>query len=322
MKTPVFNQERSDELQAQLEHMANMDAVGARSAKTSSWPRRVRRNTAWGLTATMIVALTATAAIQQSASSAQATEILHGLSSIAKNYSDVVPDKNEFLKVETHGFWLACTAADDGSEHCVPDEERVINFYKPGNAKAQWAFEYIAHGSPNDVQRAVDGAFESGDFSWLNTMLKQATSGQTLYDYVDSTYSGGSLSRDENNFVRLTDALRTGLVPAAQRGAFYDALSKVPGVTATKDVTTKDGRVGVSIGRTEPLRMGMREELIVDPGTGQIIGSRDISTAAILGFGKNEVTGQSYIKYSKVDSAPESTRTSTHPDQEEGEINP
>ncbi len=119
----------------------------------------------------------------------------------------------------------------------------------------------------------------------------------------------GSASRAEDNFVRLTDALKTGFVPAKQRATFFCALTRVSGVSVTEQVTTADGRVGVAIGRTEALRLGERSEIIIDPKTGQVICSRTIATAAVLGYGKNEVTGQSVFEYAVAADAPPATAT-------------
>jgi RNA polymerase sigma-70 factor (ECF subfamily) len=127
--------------------------------------------------------------------------------------------------------------------------------------------------------------------------------GQALYDHFNSSYQGGSASRDENNFVRITDILRMGLIPADLRAGLYKALALIPGVTASEQANF-DGKLGMAIGRTEPLRAGQRAEMIIDPGTGLVIGERTIMTYAAFGFGSNEVVGHTAIDYRIVDSAP------------------
>lgn len=78
----------------------------------------------------------------------------------------------------------------------------------------------------------------------------------------------------------------------------------IPGVTASEQANF-DGKVGVAIGRTEPLRAGQRAELIIDPANGLVIGERTIMTYAAFGFESNEVTGHTAIDYRIVDSAPQ-----------------
>lgn len=67
-------------------------------------------------------------------------------------------------------------------------------------------------------------------------------------------------------------ALRTTLVPAELRAAFYRALVALPGVSIDEDVANVDGHASVAIvhdaGRT-------RTELMVDPVDGQFAGERD-----------------------------------------------
>jgi RNA polymerase sigma-70 factor (ECF subfamily) len=93
------------------------------------------------------------------------------------------------------------------------------------------------------------------------------------------------MSREEDDFSRIIDILRSGLVPAPQRAALLEALSRIPGVTATDNVKNLDGVAGVAIGRTEPLRSGERQEIIIDPSTGLVIGERTMSGTTLFGWG-------------------------------------
>jgi hypothetical protein len=73
-------------------------------------------------------------------------------------------------------------------------------------------------------------------------------------------------------FAAAVTALRTTLVPAELRAAFFRALSALPGVTFTEDAQNVDGRACVALvhdaGRT-------RTELLLDPTDGQFAGERD-----------------------------------------------
>ena len=76
--------------------------------------------------------------------------------------------------------------------------------------------------------------------------------------------------------VFIADLLRTGLVPADLRAALYKAAAMIPGVTIMEGQANLDGRTGVAIGRTEGTLM--RQEIIIDPKTGQVIGERQVLT--------------------------------------------
>lgn len=72
------------------------------------------------------------------------------------------------------------------------------------------------------------------------------------------------------------DVLSTGWVPHDLRAALYQALAGVPGIRITDRAVNLDGRVGVAFSAGDG-RTG--QEIVIDPGTGQFIGSRLVSTA-------------------------------------------
>jgi hypothetical protein len=63
--------------------------------------------------------------------------------------------------------------------------------------------------------------------------------------------------------------LRSGLVPGDLRAALYRALASVPGMRITDGLANLDGRTGVAFG-------GNGRDIIIDPATGQFIGTRTI----------------------------------------------
>jgi hypothetical protein len=101
-----------------------------------------------------------------------------------------------------------------------------------------------------------------------------------LYDRLrrDSTGHGGDLN--EEMFMYATDALSTGLVPADLRAALYRVLAKVPGLEITEKVATLDGLTGTAYGMSAH---GRRDDVIIDPATGDIIGERTIDQDGATG---------------------------------------
>lgn len=307
MKTPTFTPNRSEAIKAQLLELSRDESllVPAVDAQKRSWKRP-----AFALAATGAI-MAAASGLHMNALHAHATETLNDLSHVAINYQDPQPGAGEYLKVTVRGFWANCDGDDTKDPNCQPGAERIATTYRPADADAVWVHEAKDLGSPerDQVVHAPDGNFFGPDPYRIDEMLAHATSGEALYTYVNDTYAKGSASRAEDNFVRLTAALESGFIPAKQRAIFYSALTRVSGVSVTEDVTTADGRVGVAIGRTEPLRLAERSEIIIDPQTGQLISTRTIATMAVLGYGKNEVTGQSVVDYAVVTDAPPATTT-------------
>lgn len=124
--------------------------------------------------------------------------------------------------------------------------EQRIDVYIPGDPEAEWVLDREwgpAGGMPGHAQliRARNGEFYEGmpwTVPWTqNDLDALPRDGQELYNHFDSQYRGGSASRDEDNFVRITDLLRKGTIPADLRAGLYDALALIPGVTASEQIS-------------------------------------------------------------------------------------
>lgn len=251
--------------------------------------------------------------VSLNATSAYASDVLRTAATQTVQYADLVPGSGEYLRARTHARWQSCEITGDGSEQmtCEPNDQ-IIDVYMPANPAAEWVLSRdwgkmpgVQTGESVETTRAVDGRFYDPENSWVSVDYADIpTQGEAAYDWIDGQYSGGSASRDEDNFVRIADILRSGLVPAAPRAALLDALSRIPGVTATDDVANLDGVIGVAIGRNEPFRAGERQEIIIDPETGLVIGERTLAGATVFGWTLNEVISLTAIESTIVDSAP------------------
>jgi RNA polymerase sigma-70 factor (ECF subfamily) len=244
------------------------------------------------------------------AQSAHAAGVLRAVAEQSMTFVDPVPGPGQYLLVHTHANWLV-SGVDQAGNMTNRMNAQTIDVYRPGNPEEDWVLRRDwgdTHPVPMEIEtiRARDGHFYDGPWTLMtdDELGALPRDGQALYDLCDSQYQGGSASQDENNFVRITDILRMGLIPADLRAALYKALALIPGVTAGEQANF-DGKVGIAIGRTEPLRAGQRAEMIIDPATGLVIGERTIMTYAAFGFGSNEVVGHTAIDYRIVDSAPQ-----------------
>ncbi len=248
--------------------------------------------------------------ISITAQSAHAAGVLRAAADQSMTFVDPVPGPGQFLLVHTHANWLV-SGIDEAGNMTNSMNAQTIDVYRPGDPDQDWVLRRDwgdGHPVPMEIEviRAKDGYFYGGPWTLMSDDELDALprDGHALYDHFNSSYQGGSASRDENNFVRITDILRMGLIPADLRAGLYKALALIPGVNASEQANF-DGKVGVAIGRTEPLRAGQRAEMIIDPTTGLVIGERTIMTYAAFGFGSNEVVGHTAIDYRIVDSAPQ-----------------
>ncbi|GAA0947073.1 hypothetical protein [Pseudonocardia zijingensis] len=101
-------------------------------------------------------------------------------------------------------------------------------------------------------------------------------------------------------FAAAVTALRTALVPAELRSAFFRALTALPGVSFTDDARNVDGHECLALvhdaGRT-------RTELFLDPADGQFAGERDtLRTDSRAGLRAGTVISTTAVRTAVVDA--------------------
>lgn len=328
MSTRQFQTDRREALRKQLVELPTLagaeDPIRYRPAKAT--PRRLRNQDSRVqpggseaprhrvgrrillTAATAVVGALVVGQISVTAQSAHAAGVLRAAAKQTMTFVDPVAKPGQYLLVHTHANW-SVTGVDTSGKISTRMNAQTIDVYVPGNRDEEWVLDRDWGDAPapmdDAVIRAKDGHFYGGPWTPLSAEQLDALprDGQGLYDHFNAQYQGGSASRDEDNFVRITDLLRLGLVPADLRAGLYEAMALIPGVAASEQANF-DGKVGIAIGRTEPLRAGQRDEMIIDPDTGLVIGERSIMTYAAFGFGSNEVVGHTAIDYRIVDDAP------------------
>ena len=89
-------------------------------------------------------------------------------------------------------------------------------------------------------------------------------------------YTGdrGGSSKDEAAFTAAGDMLRETYMPPAQRAALFKAVGTIPGVDVIETAEDAAGRKGVGVGRAG--LDGVRQDLIFDPKTYELLGERGI----------------------------------------------
>ncbi len=121
--------------------------------------------------------------------------------------------------------------------------------------------------------------------------------------YAD-THGAGS-SADGEVLVAVADVLRSGLVPADLRSSLYRVLETVPGVEVTTQSVRVGSATGVGIGRLEDDN-GIRQEIVVDPTTGDVVAERQIAVRDVDGIPAGTVLGQTTVARTIVDEIPTS----------------
>jgi hypothetical protein len=123
-----------------------------------------------------------------------------------------------------------------------------------------------------------------------------------IYDFTN----GSGPSRDGEALVWIADTLRTGAVPPDIRSLLYDTAALIPDVTITEDAANLSGRVGMAIGRDEPSN-GFRQDIIIDPATGEFIGERQVLLRAATDMPAGTALSSTAVTTTVVDAAPAGT---------------
>lgn len=292
-------------------------------------PRRTGRRI--GFTALSVVGVTAALVITSviapigagGGATAEAAEFLASAAAATIETSDPVVEPGQYLRIATNATYMASTGEAGYNESWLAPSTGVL--YIPADRSEEWVWERhpvrptvffgdtreraLLHyqqtlGDPDldAVLRAKGGAFYDSpprDYG-MDEMPRDPSS---LRDHFYDHFVGGSASIDEDVWVRMTDLLRTGEVPADLRAALYKAIALIPGVQLIDDHAALDGRTGVALGRVEPTR-GTRPEIIIDPRTGLLIGERTVTLIQRGEIPPGTVIGSTSVRTTVVNSAP------------------
>jgi hypothetical protein len=152
--------------------------------------------------------------------------------------------------------------------------------------------------SPNDLP----GTWQTPNSSFLSA-LPRNTAALRQRLYLDT--AGAGRSADGEVFVAVADVLRSGLVPADLRAALYRVLATVPGVEITAPTATIGTSSGVAFGRYESTD-GTRQEIIINPSNGDLVGEREVAVNALDGIPARTVIGQTAVSRTLLDAVPTS----------------
>jgi hypothetical protein len=266
-----------------------------------------------GLVLTNVVGL---AGWRGGADAAAADTLAHAAAAAISN-SDPTVGPGQYLQVSTKavyaamGDWGTYLDHQDGQMYIpadhddewvwVRDPETVAKTFGP--ASERQAAEDTKTAGPPQVIRAAKGAFyNGGPMDWGFDALPRDP--QQLLNYIYRVTAGQDVSPDTAALRFIADTLRTGVVPAELRAVLYRAVAGIPGVSISDRDAALDGRTGVAFGRDEG--NGLRQEIIIDPTTGLMIGEREVALhdGVLPGVPAGESMGWTAVTTTVVNSAP------------------
>lgn len=154
--------------------------------------------------------------------------------------------------------------------------------------------------SPNDLP----GGWQTPNPAFLAELPRDV---DQLRDRLYADVQGHGRSPDGEVVVYVADVLRSGIVPADLRAALLRVIKTVPDVDVTSQAVTLQGRKGLGIARTEPLD-GTRQEIIVDPQSGLLIGERTVAVEGTSAVTAGTVITETSVQTEVVKDIPTATR--------------
>jgi hypothetical protein len=261
-----------------------------------------------------------------------AAEVLHSAALASIGNSDPVLAAGQYLRVATTAVY-GTTAGISNSKSTVFLNISNDSLYVPADRSDDWVWvrglikpyqtfgpeskraadEYWATiiskraADYKELVRAPKGAFYSSENPQSPGRLAALPRDpHALLNHIHEATLGQGSSPDGEALVWIADTLRSGVVPAELRAALYNAAAMIPGIEITEKQANLNGATGIAIGRLDKVN-GVRQDLIIDPNTGQLIGEREVLTRGYGpdGFPAGTVIAWTAITTTIVDRAPE-----------------
>jgi hypothetical protein len=153
-------------------------------------------------------------------------------------------------------------------------------------------------GGSDEMAMGGIGHYFIGDEKFTTQQLRDFDpTPQELFDRLRSRVGDRGQSRNGEVFVEIADALREAPQTPQLRATLYRALALVPGVELLGDVKDRLGRDAVGVAYTE--HTGMRQELLFDPQTAEVLNEREVVAHPVQGLRAAVGTAVEDIVYTK-----------------------
>jgi len=292
------------------------------SGTSSHPPRAARRRVriaglgalaAGALTVALVLSNVVGLAGWRGSADAAAAAVLTDAAHAVARTADPVVGAGQFLRVDTTSVGTAFGESVDRVEGDYQYRDHGT-LYIPADQSDEWTWvrypsSLEATFGPRSEAVVANGAFTSTSVEVLRAKNAQFYGSRNTFEpdgwprdpylllnriYLSTVGTGPS--PDGEALVFIADALRDGTVPADLRSAMLEAAAMIPGVTITDDEATLNGQLGVAIGRFED-GWGSRQEVIVDPVTGLLIGEREVLVTADPG---SEIPVGTVLRWSSI----------------------
>ncbi|MFI9811939.1 CU044_5270 family protein [Saccharothrix variisporea] len=281
--------------------------------------RPVRSKRRWVFGAAAVAVLVAAGLVVQTVSfgrgpapaTAEAAATLDRAAAQAIGAADEPVGPGQYRYVATHAWWMASSAGD--GRDFARLAENLLETWAPADEQGEWLLRRDVTGNqqwvvgteqeakaagveteggwPEGEWRAKCGGFfaEPGkecadEGSWQHPTAEwQAglpTDPDALFQRLRKDAPDNSRGEAEL-LVYAADALRSGLIRSDVRANIYKALAKVPGLQVTEKQANLGGRLGTALGIDDG---DTRQDIIIDPETGQFIGERQVTTSDVDRF--------------------------------------
>lgn len=150
----------------------------------------------------------------------------------------------------------------------------------------------------------ADGSWQTPAQEWIAGLPKK---GDDMYDRLYDDSKSHGQSQESEMLVQATDALRTGLLPASVQATLYRAMAQIGGVEISDTTVNVDGKVGTGFTVSSP---ALRDETIIDPKTGEFIGTR---TTTLTDDTVSNISAGTVIRFDAVHTEIVKTLGATHP---------
>jgi hypothetical protein len=202
-----------------------------------------------------------------------------------ENMAEVAPNRSvSYLEESLIETWIPADRTQEWMQRSAPTGQRKL---VSGSQEDFDAVEKLMSGSKPEILRARCGDFyldagqqpctRAGNWqdptpAWAAGLPRDP---KALYDRLKKDAPRNSRGETEL-LVYAADALRTGQVPADVRSALYRALGYLDHLEVSDRAANLDGRVGIAYGSDDG---DERQEIIIDPRSGDFIGERAVATS-------------------------------------------
>jgi len=221
---------------------------------------------------------------------------------------DLSPGPGEFVLIETHSVVLGFECRD-GETCIIVTDETMSRLWVPEDEAGDWVWfrTSVADGRTEQL-RAPGGTFYGEASQWDSAHFSALpTDPYLLLNGVYREAVAAGSDPDDYAFQRIADLLRAPSPSADIRAMLLRAAALIPGVELVDDRATLDGLTGVSIGLDKGSML--RQEIIIDPATGLLIGERSVTLTASGGDGDDipagTVTESTSVRRTVTPDAPE-----------------